>query len=163
MVRAAGVGRGYDNAPTPQGAPRPNAAPSFDWTGWYFGGHYGYATGYSRWNATQAGGTGPVLTGSIDLTNPLNGYFGDGSYFGGLQVGYNRKIGPRLVLGAEADICLPKQSGRPHGRADICLAPGWSGELSGRRRLFGHGARAPGLRARQQLAALRHRRVRVRL
>ncbi len=82
-------------------------APGFDWTGWYFGGHYGYATGYSRWTATQAGGAGPALSGSVDLTNPLNGYFGDGSYFGGLQVGYNQKVGSRLVLGAEADVAFP--------------------------------------------------------
>lgn len=87
--------------------PSAAAVPSFDWTGWYFGGHYGYATGYSRWNATQAGGAGPLLTGSVDLTNPLNGYFGDGSYFGGFQVGYNRKVGSRLVLGAEADVAFP--------------------------------------------------------
>ena len=88
----------------------PLTAPSdagFHWTGWYFGGQYGYATGYSRWNATQAGGLGPPLIGSLDLTNPLNGYFGDGSYFGGLQAGYNQRIGTRLVLGGEADVWFP--------------------------------------------------------
>ena len=84
-----------------------DGAASFDWTGWYFGGQYGYATGYSRWNATQAGGLGPPLIGSLDLTNPLNGYFGDGSYFGGLQAGYNQRIGTRLVLGGEADVWFP--------------------------------------------------------
>ena len=31
----------------------------------------------------------PTLSGDVDLTNPLSGYFGDGSYFGGLQAGYN--------------------------------------------------------------------------
>jgi high affinity Mn2+ porin len=81
--------------------------PAFDWTGWYFGGHYGYATGYSRWNATEAGAAVPTLSGSVDLTNPLSGYFGDGSYFGGLQTGYNQKIGQRVVVGAEADISFP--------------------------------------------------------
>jgi high affinity Mn2+ porin len=83
------------------------AFPAFDWTGWYFGGSYGFASGYSRWSATQAGGAGPSLSGSVDLTNPLNGYFGDGSYFGGLQAGYNQKVGSRLVLGAEADVLFP--------------------------------------------------------
>ena len=80
---------------------------TFDWTGWYFGGQYGYATGYSRWSALQAGGAGPILTGTLDLTNPLNGYFGDGSYFGGLQAGHNQRIGKHLVLGTEADIWFP--------------------------------------------------------
>ena len=80
---------------------------AFDWTGWYLGGQYGYATGYSRWNANQPGGAGPILTGSLNLTNPLNGYFGDGSYFGGLQAGYNQRIGKHLLLGAEADIWFP--------------------------------------------------------
>jgi high affinity Mn2+ porin len=87
--------------------PASTPAPAFDWTGWYFGGSYGYASGYSRWNATQAGGAGPTLSGAVDLTNPLNGYFGDGSYFGGLQAGYNQKVGSRLVLGAEADVVFP--------------------------------------------------------
>ena len=35
------------------------------------------------------------------------GYFGNGSYFGGLQAGYNQKVGSRLVLGAEADVAFP--------------------------------------------------------
>ena len=47
------------------------------------------------------------MSGSVDLTNPLSGYFGDGSYFGELQAGYNQKIGSRLMLGAEADIAFP--------------------------------------------------------
>ncbi|MBV9627747.1 MAG: carbohydrate porin [Xanthobacteraceae bacterium] len=87
--------------------PAPEPTPTFDWTGWYFGGHYGYATGYSRWNATEAGAAVPTLSGSVDLTNPLSGYFGDGSYFGGLQAGYNQKLGQRIVLGAEADFMFP--------------------------------------------------------
>src|SRR6476661_6668641 len=85
----------------------PKTPSAFEWTGLYFGGQYGYATGYSRWSADQVGGAGPILTGSLDLTNPLNGYFGDGSYFGGLQAGYNQRIGKHLVLGAEADIWFP--------------------------------------------------------
>jgi high affinity Mn2+ porin len=83
------------------------ASPAFDWTGWYFGGHYGYATGYSRWNATEAGAAVPALSGSLNLQKPFNGYFGDGSYFGGLQAGYNQNFGSRLVLGAEVDVSFP--------------------------------------------------------
>ena len=82
-------------------------APALEWTGWYFGGHYGFATGYSRWNATEAGSAVPTLRGDVDLTNPLRGYFGDGSYFGGLQAGYNQKLGQRVVVGAEVDVSFP--------------------------------------------------------
>ena len=85
----------------------PKTPSAFERTGLYFGGQYGYATGYSRWSADQVGLAAPILTGSLDLTNPLNGYFGDGSYFGGLQAGYNQRIGKHLVLGAEADIWFP--------------------------------------------------------
>jgi len=31
-------------------------APAPDWTGFYLGGHLGYATGMSNWAATQGGG-----------------------------------------------------------------------------------------------------------
>jgi high affinity Mn2+ porin len=87
--------------------PAPASVPGFDWTGWYFGGSYGDASGNSRWSATQAGGAGPPLNGSVNLTKPVNGYFGDGSYFGALQMGYNRKVSSRIVLGAEADVAFP--------------------------------------------------------
>jgi high affinity Mn2+ porin len=83
------------------------AAPSFDWTGWYFGGHAGYATGHSQWTATEAGASMRTLSGSLDLFKPFNSFAADGSYFLGLQAGYNQKIGSRLVLGAEADIAFP--------------------------------------------------------
>src|SRR6202049_3651817 len=42
------------------------AAP--DWTGFYLGGHFGYATGTSNWAATQEGGAA-ALNGSLDLFN----------------------------------------------------------------------------------------------
>jgi len=83
------------------------AAPSFDWTGWYFGGHAGYATGHTQWTATEAGASTPTLSGSLDLFNPFSSFVTDGSYFVGLQAGYNQRIGSRLVLGAETDIAFP--------------------------------------------------------
>jgi high affinity Mn2+ porin len=85
----------------------PAADPAFDWTGWYFGGHFGIASGYSKWAATEAGAAAPTLGGSFGLFNAVNGFSGDGSYFAGLQAGYNQKLGSRLVLGAEVDVAFP--------------------------------------------------------
>ena len=85
------------------------ADPAFDWTGGYFGGHFGFATGYSTWTATQANGTAPNVSGSLDLYNPYNLATGTGSYFAGLQTGYNHMIGSRLLVGAEADIAFPSR------------------------------------------------------
>jgi high affinity Mn2+ porin len=68
-----------------------------DWTGFYLGGHFGYATGTSNWAATQGGGAAP-LDGSIDLFNSYDAFKGTGSYFAGLQAGYNRTGLHSLVL-----------------------------------------------------------------
>ncbi len=80
------------------------AAP--DWTGFYLGGHFGYATGTSDWSATQGGGAAP-LNGSIDLFNSYDAFKGTGSYFAGLQAGYNRMLPSRFVLGVEMDFSAP--------------------------------------------------------
>jgi high affinity Mn2+ porin len=85
----------------------PAADPAFDWTGWYFGGHFGFASGYSKWTATEAGAAAPTLGGSFGLFNAVNGFGGDGSYFAGLQAGYNQRLGSRLVVGAEVDVAFP--------------------------------------------------------
>jgi high affinity Mn2+ porin len=92
----------------PLKAPAPSA---FDWTGSYFGGHVGYATGYSKWNATEALASAPTLAGSLNFYTPYNGFKGTGSYFAGLQAGYNQMFGPRLLLGAEVDTVFPNSLG----------------------------------------------------
>lgn len=84
-----------------------STAPSFEWTGWYFGSHGGYATGNSQWTATEAGASTPPLSGSLELFNPFNSFAADGSYFLGLQAGFNQKFGSRFVLGVEADVSFP--------------------------------------------------------
>jgi high affinity Mn2+ porin len=59
----------------------------FGWTGFYIGGHFGYATGRADWSATDAGAATPVLAGSLDLFNQFDAFKGTGSYFFGLQAG----------------------------------------------------------------------------
>jgi high affinity Mn2+ porin len=79
---------------------------AFDWTGFYVGGHFGYATGTSDWSASQGGGAAP-LNGSIDLFNSYDAFKGTGSYFAGLQAGYNRMLPSHWLLGVEMDFSAP--------------------------------------------------------
>jgi high affinity Mn2+ porin len=81
--------------------------PAFDWSGLYVGGHFGYAWGSSDWTANPVGAPGPSFTGSFSLFQPFDPFNEAGSYFAGLQVGYNRMLTNRLVLGVEADVSFP--------------------------------------------------------
>src|ERR1700730_13348868 len=91
-------------------APRP---PSSDWTGFYLGAHLAYAAGHSDWSASEPGAAAgaPSLAGSLDFYNSFNAFKGTGSYFGGLQAGYNAMLPSRLVLGVEADVSFPSNVG----------------------------------------------------
>jgi len=80
---------------------------NYDWTGFYVGGHMGYAGGNSNWtaNPTQAGL--PSASGSVDMTLPLYDPGEAGSFLMGLQGGYNYMLTNRMVLGVEADASFP--------------------------------------------------------
>ena len=78
----------------------PAAAVSYDWTGFYVGGHVGYAAGSSHWTTS---GT----AGSFSLYQGFDAFKGTGSYFAGLQAGYNSMLPNRVVIGAEADASFP--------------------------------------------------------
>ena len=91
-------------AKVPLQAPPSIAAP-FDWTGAYFGGHVGYAAGWSDWSTNQLGGVPSV--GRTDITSGFDIFKGSGSFFGGLQGGYNVMLPSRLMLGLEADVSFP--------------------------------------------------------
>src|SRR3984893_14383926 len=54
---------------------------AYDLTGFYFGGHFGYATGYSLWNAPEPGMTIPALAGSLDFFKAFDGFQGEGRYY----------------------------------------------------------------------------------
>ncbi|HKN08267.1 MAG TPA: carbohydrate porin [Pseudomonadota bacterium] len=82
-------------------------ARAYDWTGFYVGSHFGYATGYSRWSATEPGMAIPALAGSLDLFKAFDGFKGTGSYYLGLQGGYNYMFASRLLIGIEADASFP--------------------------------------------------------
>lgn len=79
----------------------------FDWSGWYLGGHVGVTTGRSPWSAPQPGTTVPDVGGTLQF--PLNFDFlaGTGSYYAGLQGGYNHVFPSRWLVGFEADVSAP--------------------------------------------------------
>ncbi len=89
----------------------PPAPSAYDWTGLYVGSHLGYAGGSSHWSATQGGAATPSLAGSLDFFNAYNAFTGTGSYFLGLQAGYNYMLPSRLLLGVEADVTFPSVLG----------------------------------------------------
>jgi high affinity Mn2+ porin len=82
-------------------APSPAAPSEYDWTGFYLGGHLGYAWGNSNWT------TAPGLAGSLDMFQPFDLFKGTGSFFAGWQAGYDYMLPNRYVIGAEADASFP--------------------------------------------------------
>jgi high affinity Mn2+ porin len=81
----------------------PPAPPSaYDWTGFYFGEHTGYAWGNSNWTANAGGAV--LDKGSLNLSQGYDASNQGGSWFNGLQMGYNRMLANRVVIGVEADV-----------------------------------------------------------
>ena len=83
------------------------AAPAYDWTGLYFGGHMGYAWGNSNWTASTLDPAETFASGSLNFTQPLDSFRESGSFFAGAQIGYNYKLPGSFVIGAEADASGP--------------------------------------------------------
>jgi high affinity Mn2+ porin len=89
LIAAARVAEAGD---LPVKAP-PAPAPSYDWTGFYVGGHVAYSMGRATSTLTDAS---PSVVGNLFS-----------SLYGGVQAGYNYVFPSRLLLGAEADITFP--------------------------------------------------------
>jgi high affinity Mn2+ porin len=75
----------------------------YDWSGFYVGGHMGYAGGNSNWTATPTQAELPTTSGSVGMFQPLDDPAESGSFLMGLQTGYNYMLANRMVLGVEAD------------------------------------------------------------
>jgi high affinity Mn2+ porin len=82
------------------------ATVDYDWTGFYVGGHVGLAGGHSDWRASLNGGA-PGGAGSFGLYRSPNAFTEGGSFFEGIQVGYDRMLANRWVVGIEADASFP--------------------------------------------------------
>lgn len=109
-IVAAGSGLTFADAAIaadlPVKAPPPSAQ-AYDWTGFYFGAQAGYAGGWSNWSATPIGAAGPTVSGSFSLFQPFDAFKGTGSYFAGIQGGYDYMLPDRLVVGAVGDASFP--------------------------------------------------------
>ena len=78
------------------------------WTGVYLGGHIGYAWGTSNWAASTAAAPAQAFaSGSLNLAQPIDNFKESGSFFEGVQIGYNYKLQNNFVVGAEADATFP--------------------------------------------------------
>src|SRR5262249_4460146 len=74
---------------------------AYAWTGLYVGGHLRYGWGHSNWSAP------PDLSSSLDFDQSSDIFNGSGSYFGGLQIGYDYMLPNRVVLGVQLDSSFP--------------------------------------------------------
>jgi opacity protein-like surface antigen len=75
--------------------------PAYEWNGFYAGGHMGAAWGQSNWS----GGLG--VSGTTNLFAPIDTFDEGGSWFVGLQGGYNYVLPNRILIGAEVDASFP--------------------------------------------------------
>jgi len=82
----------------------PSTSAPYDWSGFYIGGNIGYAWGTSNWTAAPN-------SGSLSLYQGLNSFDESGSFFLGLQAGYNYTFNNRVVVGAEVDGSAPSFAG----------------------------------------------------
>ncbi len=74
---------------------------AYNWNGFYAGGHFGFAWGSSNWTAT------PGISGSTNLFQTIDTFDEAGSFFAGLQGGYNYMLPNRFLIGVEADATFP--------------------------------------------------------
>ena len=94
-------------ADLPVKAPPPALAATYDWSGFYVGGHIGYSTGSSNFTATPTGAIEPPLNGRLDLFTGFDAFKGTGSFVEGFQAGYNYMLPSRWLFGVEADVSFP--------------------------------------------------------
>ena len=83
---------------------------AYDWSGFYAGSHIGYGWGSSNWTASVPATSAVTTSGSLDLFQPFDAFKDTGSFFEGVQAGYNFMLPNRLVIGAEADVSFPQLS-----------------------------------------------------
>ena len=116
---------------TPTKAPPGPVAAGYDWSGFYAGGHLGMAWGSSNWTASTIAAPTPGASGSFSLFQPIDSFKQTGSFFEGLQAGYNYMLPNRFVVGAETDASspsFPNLNGISIGGTSTLFAPGIGAE-----------------------------------
>jgi high affinity Mn2+ porin len=89
----------------PVKAPWPVKAPVsqlYDWTGFYAGAHLGYAWGRSNWSEQPDG-----ISDTLNMFQRYDAFTDTGSWFGGLQAGYDYMLPNRVVIGVMTDLSAP--------------------------------------------------------
>jgi opacity protein-like surface antigen len=81
---------------------------SYDWSGFYVGGHLGQAWGRSNWLEAP-----DMISGSFSLYEPFDAFQTTGSIFAGLQAGYDYVLPNRLVVGAVTEVSAPSNITQP--------------------------------------------------
>src|SRR6476661_4453492 len=112
---AATVGLTIDNPANAADASNrvPATPPSYDWTGFYFGGHAGL-----NWGSSVATAFDP---------NPATQRNNYGGLIGGAQFGYNYVMPSRLLVGVEADVSFTNYIA---SNGVAAKAPGASGTIT---------------------------------
>ncbi len=100
MTLAAAGDAAADDVMVTKAPPASSNPAEFNWTGFYAGSHLGYAWGSSNW-------AGPGASGSLDLAQAVDTFAETGSFFEGLQAGYNYMLPNRVLIGAEIDASFP--------------------------------------------------------
>jgi high affinity Mn2+ porin len=75
---------------------------AYNWNGFYAGAHMGVAWGSSNWTEQPDG-----LAGSLNLFQTPNPFSEFGSWFGGVQAGYDYMLPNWVVVGVAADVSAP--------------------------------------------------------
>jgi outer membrane immunogenic protein len=109
-IAAAGSAFGADLG-MPTKAPIMAPVPTYNWNGFYIGGHVGYGWGHTSDNVFDPTGT---------LVNSVG--FDSSGVFGGGQIGFNYMVTPNWVVGLEADI----SAADIRGSVSACAATGCS-------------------------------------
>jgi high affinity Mn2+ porin len=82
-------------------------AGAFNWNGFYAGGHLGVAWGNSNWTTSTPGAPATSVSGSLNLFQQIDTFDQAGSFFAGLQAGYNYMLPNRFMISAEVDASFP--------------------------------------------------------
>jgi high affinity Mn2+ porin len=97
----------------------PPAPAAYGWTGFYLGAHLGYAGGSSDWSTSG-------VSGAFSLYQGFDAFKDTGSYFAGLQAGYNFMLPNRIVFGGEVDASFPSfpnKAGISIGGSSVLSSP----------------------------------------
>ena len=106
MCGLAGGPANAADASGPSPSDTPVASRSPNWLGFYMGGHLGNTWGRADWTGSVGGGQ-PALYGTLEFYQVYDASKGTGSFFSGLQGGYNYRLPAGIVLGVEVDLSFP--------------------------------------------------------